>query len=395
MQGMIKKREGKRGTTYQVIITYKDAGGRFKKLWKTARSKREAEELRNELLVQAQRGIDIDPEQITFGEFLDKWLKDFGRTNLAPRTLESYISIIERHLKPELGAIPLRKLTPAHLREFYSRSLESGRRDNKVSKRGEDGNGGLTANTVHHFHRLIHLVLEHAVKWELVWRNVADAVDPPRRDNESEEEAQGLAFLTEDQVKILLDGIRTDYAWLPAYIALKTGTRLGETLGLRWEDVDLTHRTITIMQTLQTVNREIRVKRGAKTKKSRRTIDIPDTLVEVLKKHRLEQKKNRLAFGELYQDSGLVCTKEDGSPIKPSSFASHFVAVAKRAGLDISFHVLRHTHASLLIKAGIYPKILSERLGHSDIGTTYNVYGHLMAGAQREAAVKIDEAIPF
>ncbi|MDH7578057.1 MAG: site-specific integrase [Bacillota bacterium] len=182
--------------------------------------------------------------------------------------------------------------------------------------------------------------------------------------------------------------------FLPAYIAVNTGLRMGEVLGLRWQDIDFKRETLTVKQTLQTVNREIRIRPKAKTKGSQRTIDLPKNLIQELKKHRLEQKKNMLAFGELYQKQyDLVCCKEDGSPIKSSSFGSYFVSMAKRCGLDISFHALRHTHASLLIKAGVHPKVISERLGHSNIGITMDLYGHLMQGMQKEAANRIDNII--
>lgn len=386
MRGQIKKREGKRGITYQVIVTFKDTDGTFKKKWVTTKTKKEAEATLTELLAKVQRGVNIDPEKVTFGEYLDKWLNDFGRTNLAPRTLESYISIIERHLKPELGCIQLSKLTPAHLREFYSKSLTEGRHDGKITK----GNG-LTANTVRHFHRLIHLALKQAIRWELLTRNVADAVDPPKQQSEDDEETKGMVFLNEQEIKTLLNGLKETYLYFPALIALNTGMRLGEVLGLRWQDIDFKRETLTISQTLQTVNREIKIRHKAKTKGSQRTIDLPKTLINELKKHQLQQKKDRLSFGELYQKNDLVCCKEDGSPYRSTSFTSHFIDVAKRCGLDISFHGLRHTHASLLIKAGVHPKVISERLGHSRIGITMDLYGHLMQGMQREAASKIEE----
>jgi integrase len=339
-----------------------------------------------ELCSQFERGIDINPKKITFSEYLDKWLKDFGKTNLSPRTLESYESIIDRHLKPELGAIQLSKLSPAHLREFYTKSLTDGRVDNKQTK-----GKALTANTVHHFHRLIHLALKQAVRWELIFRNVADAVDPPKQQSENDEGSKDLVFLTEQEIETLFKTLKPTYAYLPAYIAVNTGMRIGEVLGLRWQDVDLEGKTLTIKQTLQTIKREIRVRNRAKTKGSRRTIDLPDNLIAVLKKEQTQQEtQKRWTYKDVYQDHDLVCAREDGAPIKPSSFGSYFVTLAHRAGLNISFHTLRHTHASLLLKAGEYPKVISERLGHSQIGITMDIYSHVMPGMQKQAAEKID-----
>jgi integrase len=386
MQGMIQKREGKRGTTWQVIISYTDQDGQARKLWRTTKTQKEAQILRNVLLVKVQQGVDIDPENITFSEYLDKWLKDFGKTNLSPRTLESYESIISKHLKPELGAIQLSKLSPAHLREFYTKSLTDGRVDNKQTK-----GKALTANTVHHFHRLIHLALKQAVRWELVGRNVADAVDPPKQASENSEEGKDLVFLNEQEIETLLTSIKVNYTYLPAYIAVNTGMRLGEVLGLRWQDVDLEAKTLTIKQTLQTIKREIKVRNRAKTKGSRRTIDLPDNLIAVLKKEATQQEtQKRWTYKDVYQDNGLVCCRENGAPYRPSTFGSYFRKLAIRAGLNISFHSLRHTHASLLLKAGVHPKVVSERLGHTKIGITMDLYSHVMPGMQKEAAQKID-----
>jgi hypothetical protein len=142
--------------------------------------------------------------KITFSGYLDKWLKDFGKTNLAPRTLESYESIIEKHLKPELGDIILQKLTPAHLREFYTKSLMEGRVDTKTETKGK----ALTANTVRHFHRLIHLALHQVVRWELVFRNVADAVDPPKQSSEQDEAANNIVFLREAEIETLFKTLK-------------------------------------------------------------------------------------------------------------------------------------------------------------------------------------------
>ncbi len=387
MRGSIRK-QGKDSWRITISLGWNEAKKKYDKYQETVKGlKRDAEARLAELITKFEKGININPEKITFGEYLDRWLNDYGRIKLAPRTLESYISIIKNHLKPNLGNIQLARLSPAHLREFYSKSLTEGRKDGKKSKGTK-----LTANTVGHFHRLIHLALNQAVKWELLSRNVAEAVDPPKQASELEEEVQDMVFLNEEEIERLLNGIKGTYLYLPAYIAVNTGMRMGEVLGLRWKDIDLKRETLTIRQTLQTINREIRIRPKAKTKGSQRTIDLPKNLIQELKKHRLEQKKNMLALGELYQKQyDLVCCREDGSPIKSTSFGSYFVTMAKRCGLNISFHALRHTHASLLIKAGVHPKVISERLGHSSISVTMDLYGHLMQGMQKEAARKIDE----
>lgn len=385
MQGMIQKREGKRGTTYQVIISYTDQNGKAKKLWRTTKGKKEAETLRNELLVQVQNGFDIDPEKMTIEEYFKKWLDD-RKGKVSQRTHYDYSLIAEKHIIPGLGHIPLSKLRPIDLRDFEAKLSKDGRKDNKKT-----ASPGLAAAYVHKIHVIIHEALHDALKWELVYRNVADAVDPPKVVREE------VIPLTEKQINDLLDGLKGTYLYVPTFIALATGLRLGEVLGLTWRDIDPETGILTVREA-QKIKRERAGKEityettygDPKSKNSKRSLDIPEDLIEVLKRHRLEQKKNRLACGEVYQDRGLVCCLEDGSPIKNESMGSRFSALAHRMGLDISFHTLRHTHASQLVRMKEDLKVISARLGHSGIGITADTYGHLYPDAQKEPARKIN-----
>lgn len=240
-------------------------------------------------------------------------------------------------------------------------------------------------------HRVIHEALSHAVKWELVGRNVADAVDPPRKAKKE------IAVLNRQQISELLAALKETYLYVPVLIAVTTGLRLGEVLGLRWQDVDFVRKTITVNQ-VQKLKKKMNADETntlefspPKTQKSRRTVAVPDALLEVLKRHRLEQKKRRLELGEIYQGTGeLVCCREDGTPINNSTLGSRFRTLARRVGFPISFHTQRHNHASLLLELGEDLKLVSERLGHTSISITADIYGHLSEGRQKEAARKID-----
>lgn len=207
----------------------------------------------------------------------------------------------------------------------------------------------------------------------------------------------------------MLETLEGTYLYIPTLIAVCTGMRLGEILGLRWEDVDLEQGTITVRQTSGVKRKdefaglpeEAIPKKGRnesylkppKTKKSRRTIDIPQVLVEALRRHRLQQKKDRLACGEIYQDNGLVCCWQDGTPILLSTFSSAFSEKARKAGVDINFHGLRHSHATWLFQMGEHPKAVSERLGYSKIGITLDLYTYAIPGIQKRLASKIDELL--
>lgn len=386
MRGSIRK-QGKESWRITVSLGKDPVTGRYKKYQETVRGKKaEAEARLCELITQLEKGINVNPEKLTFGEFLDRWLAAYAETNVSARTLHDYETVIRYHIKPELGHVLLAKLHPAHLRELYAKLLREGRKDGKKT-----APKGLSPAYVRKVHNIIHEALGCAVKWELAYRNVADAVDPPRVTRRE------VVPLGEEELDRLFAAVKETYLYVPTCIAAATGLRLGEVLGLRWQDVDLARGVITVRQA-QKIGRKREgdsityclTYDAPKTKTSRRALDIPPSLVELLKRHKLEQKKHKLAFGPAYQDNGLVCCLEDGGPIRNETFGSHFRKVAERAGLGISFHGLRHCHASWLVRMGESLKVISARLGHSGIGITADYYSHLFPDAQKEAARKID-----
>ena len=361
--------------------------GKYEKYQETFHgSKKDCDRRIAELINQFEKGVNINPEKITFGEYMDIWLKDYARKDLAPRTMIRHKGIIEMHLRPELGSIPLRKLTPAHLREYYTKALAHGRKDKKKSKGTQ-----LSGTTVLYHHRLIRKMLQDALKTELVYRNVADAVDAPKK------EQPEIKPLLKQDVPKLLKVLRNTYLYIPTLIAIATGARQGEVLGLQWKDVNLKEKTIFFRQQLQRfMNSEGEfemVLRPLKTKKSVRRMDIPDSLVSELQKHRLEQKKQCLAAGETWQEHGFVCCHQDGRPIIPFTLSSYFRVMARRAGLEISFHGLRHGHATELISAGMQMNAVRDRLGHSEVGITLNTYAHVTPNQQKEITRIADDIL--
>ncbi|WP_194175028.1 tyrosine-type recombinase/integrase [Desulfofundulus thermobenzoicus] len=362
--------------------------------------KRDAEKRLVDLIAQLQKGVKINPEKMTFGEFLDRWMQDYVMSNTSQRTIDGYESIIRNHLKPHLGDIPLQKLHPTHLRDLYSKLLKEGRKD------GKNGRKGLDPTTILHIHRVIHEALECAVKWELVHRNVADVVDPPKKSKDEEKEVQ---FLPREKIKDVLDVVKGTYLYIPTCIAVSTGARLGEVLALTWDDVDLKKMTVSIRRSIGLKRKEEYIGlpedklpnkgrneiyfKSTKTRQSKRTIDIPQWLVDELKKHRTQQKKDRLAYGKIYQDNNLVCCREDGSPHHPTTFSSIFSRTVKKAGINVTFHGLRHGHATWLFEEGEHPKAVSERLGHSKTGITLDLYTHHVKGTQKKIARKLDDIL--
>jgi len=215
------------------------------------------------------------------------------------------------------------------------------------------------------------------VRWGYVTRNVADAVTPPKVP-----QTEATALDEKQAVALLLQLQGTDL-YLPVLLALHTGMRSGEILGLHWRDVDLENRVLTVGTTLQSVDGEL-ILREPKSHAGRRRIPLTGATVDALKAHSAAQAEH-IASGETYSDNDLVVCRKDGSPWHPSTFSAAWIAARNRLGPRVRFHDLRHTHASLLARSRAPAKVLQERLGHATAAFTLNVYGHLLPGVQEQA----------
>lgn len=354
--------------------------GKRRQKWVTVKgSKRDAERALAEMIAQVERGEWADPGKLTVADFLRQWLAAHG-PNLSPATKRRYEVAVEMHIIPRLGAVRLAKLTPAHVQQFLTYDIQQGRRDRK-------GKPGLhPATALYHF-RVLHRALAQAVKWGLLARNPCDGAEPPRPPR------QEFAALDAEQARAVLDAVRGTNAYMPALLSLATGMRLGEVLALRWEDVDLEAGLISVRRSLYSPAKGQYVFKEPKSASSRRAIEIGPDLAAALRRHRAEQARARLAAGERWQDWGLVCCREDGSPLLPQSVSSRFADLVRRAGIKVRFHDLRHAHATLLAQRGLHPKLLSARLGHSGVGITLDLYAHAMPGMQREAASWLESVL--
>lgn len=380
MRGHIRPR-GK--DTWALII---DVGkdpetGKRKQRWFTFKgTKREAENELARLVHEANQGTLPDATKLTVGQYLERWLQDYVRTSTSQRTYDRYRQVIQLHLAPALGSIRLADLRPLHLQGYYTKALAEGRKDGRQ--------GGLHPRTVLQHHRIIHEALEHAVRWQLVPRNVADAVTPPRVEHRE------AVMPAEDDVQRLLEAARGDRMYIPILLAVTAGLRRGEIAGLRWRDIDFEAGTLTVRQTLQLSPEKGYFFKEPKSAKGRRTIKLPPTTVEALRQHRKEQARLRLLVGEKYQDNDLVFCRPDGRHADLRNFTNHFWAVLDKAGLPhMPFHALRHFHATLLLSSGVPLRAVSDRLGHAAPSVTVNVYNHLLPGAEEGAARMVEEAL--
>jgi len=372
MRGHITKR-GK--NSYSIAISMgKDATtGKYKYQWVSVKgTKKDAEKRLSEILHQLDNGTFIKPGKTTFGEYLEKWLSDYAKPNLSPRGFERYQGIITKHLIPDFGSITLTQLKPEHLQKHYTDKL----------------NNGLSAGTVRYHHAVIHKALQTAVKWGLINRNVADGVDVPRaRHNE-------MQTWDEYEINRFLEAAKNSPYYALFYTALYTGMRRSELLALRWCDVDFIFSQISVSRSLHHLKDGSYIFTQPKSAKSKRTISLSSFAIVALHEHRNKQEAIRAPLGITLKDDDLVFSTLEGKPLRPNTITRAWNTIAQNAGVKIiRLHDARHSHASLMLKAGIHPKIVQERLGHSTIAMTLDTYSHVTPGLQQAAAESFDRLL--
>ena len=372
----------RRGKNRWEISIYRGLGPGGRKLYKfhsVKGSKADAERERARLVNSSNTGTYVAPSKVTVGEFLQRWLSDYAKGQVAPTTFQRYEQIVRQHLVPALGHVRLAKLQPQELMACYAKALQDGRQ----TRRG----GTLSATSVLQHHRILRCALRQAVMEGLLVVNPADRVKAPRKVRRE------MLALDEAQTARLLSVARSTALYVPILLAASSGLRRGEILGLRWKDLDLATGLLTVQQTLEETRAGLTFKQP-KTAKSRRCIPLPAFAVASLKQHRAEQGKVRLRLGPAYSDLDLVCANPLGGPMRPNSLSPAFAKLVRRGGLpSIRFHDLRHGHASQLLKQGVNPKVVSERLGHATVGLTLDVYSHVLPGVQEQAVEQFGLAI--
>jgi len=382
---MAKRRGNGEGTIYkrqdgtwagQVSIGYDPVTGKLKRKSFYGKTRKEVADKMAKALQEVSSGTYVEPVQTTIGEWLDKWLAGYKKGQLKPSTYESYETLINVHIKPALGNVPMAKLQAHMLQTFYNEKLEKGR---------ADGKGGLSTRVVRYLHVIIRQALQQAVKEGLLPRNVADATSPPTVKNKE------MRPLTEEELLKFFEVARDDRLFAAYVLAATTGLRRGELLGLCWDCVDLENGVITVQRQLLVLKNGLSLEETTKSKSGRRSVVLPDDTIRELKAHKKRQAQEKLLLGEAYQNNGLVFCKEDGTPLDPREFTKRFQRHLEKAGLPkVRLHDLRHTHASLLLARGVHPKVVQERLGHSSITMTLDLYSHLTPGLQEAAAATLN-----
>jgi integrase len=436
----------RRGDVYYVKIELDPdpATGKRRTKWHSGyRTKREAERARVDLLSKFDRGVYVEPSQETVAEFLDHWLVSI-RPTLKATTWNGYRSKVRNHVLPYIGGMRLSRVDGGTLNALYTQLLEGGRR--KPSRTGKgyspavvaraqelradglslqatadhlqvefdaashitkdtlasllrrqaayradlttvDDSLALDPSTVKAVHVVLHKAFGAAVKWEHLAKNPVDQADPPR----VPVDADNVQTWTAEQLREFLSftassGDRNHALWV---LLATTGMRRGEALGLRWQDVDLNTGRLRVVQTLLSINGKIAVSEP-KTARGRRPIALDPATVAVLREHRREVLEERMLVAPDHYDEGLVFSRVDGSALRPETVSSTFLRQQGKVNVPrLTVKGLRHTWATLALEQGIHPKVVQERLGHTTVNITLQVYSHVSPTLQDEAASQI------
>jgi integrase len=309
---------------------------------------------------QLRDGVLPKDDTTTVSQFFTHYLDTVAKHNLKPKTLESYSSLLNIHIIPGIGKVKLKDLRPDHLQALYSKKLES----------------GLSRRTVHYIHSIIHKFLDQALRWDMIIRNVSDLVDAPTPLRRK------LTVWNRQEVNRFLESTRGSRFWIVYMLCIYGGFREGEVLGIHKGDVDLARGAVTVNNTVQYLLGRGVVIGSPKTNSSRRAVKLPPTVMVPLMKHIEGMEDNQK----------LLFVTASGKPINPRFLIKHFKADTASAGLpEIRLHDLRVTMGTLALSAGIHPKAVQERLGHSSINLTLTTYSSVLPDIQDEAADKLDK----
>lgn len=342
------------------------------------KTRKEVKDKLTKALHDQQQGTLIASGPLTVEQFLTDWLENTHKRLIRPRTYERYREAVYLHLIPSLGKHQLQKLTVQHIQAFYT------------LKESE----GLASTTIIYYHSVLHNALNVAVKRELVSRNVCDLASPPRK---VQHEIQPL---TEEQAQKLLTTIK-GHRWEALYtLALATGLRRGEILGLKWQDINFSTGILHVRRILSRVPTETPgrghtyVEAEPKTRKSRRSVVIAPFALAALKWHYSQQELAKLKVGAAWQEHDYVFCTPVGRYLNPNHVVAELKKLLHLAGLpEIRFHDLRHSAATFLLSAKVHPKVVQEILGHTQIGTTMDIYSHVLPGMQEDAMSKLQDAL--
>ena len=377
------------GNKYKVTISAGfDAANHRKRIYKTIEAKSEAaaQKAANALEAEVLKGEYVEPTRLSFADYVEKWKKDAER-KLAPKTYFRYCEMLTSRIIPNIGHVKLEKLNPVLLEEFYNKLREPQKRERKK----KDGRKKVTVytlseKTLRHHHRLISTILNKAYRAGLIKENPCNRVDAPRPKRKE------LNIYTEEQLATLINAIEPAELKFKTciHIALAGGLRLGEIMGLEWQDVDFDKSTITICRTSQYLPGKGIFTKDPKNETSKRTISLPLMVMNLIAQLQEEQTAQAEKLANKWEGSDRLFTTATGGPMHTYTPTKWFNSFLKENGLPpLPFHGLRHTSASYLIAAGQDVVTVAKRLGHSNSNITLSTYAHAFKKRDEEAAEKM------
>jgi len=364
----------------------KDAEGNYIRHTKTVkcRTKREAESEYAKFKIEVETGQYIKPQRMTFAQFVDEWREKYANEHLAERTLYTYDSNLKLRIIPTFGHLRMEDITPLLVADFLqSLSKTGGRKDGK--------DGSLSSGSVQYNHRILKNIFSRAVEWEVIKRNPVAPVQKPKVSYKD------VLPYDESEVKTLMQALEKEpIHWqVMVKLAIHTGLRRGELLALEWRHVDWDRGHIDVQQSVSSTTAGVAKVKEPKTKKSRRKVGLSAAMLELLREFQRHQSEERNAIEDWQGgDKLFIFAHPDGKAFHHERPYQWFRIFLKKNKLRyIRFHDLRHTAATLLINQGVHAKVIAERLGHGDITTTMNIYGHALQAADKDAANKVSDIL--
>lgn len=344
-------------------------------------------------VTEVQNGLVIDGKSLKFSEFTEIWKRDYGSKELAPSTYKRYCRMLETRLLPYFGHFYINKIKPTDIMKFYDLLEKDTQLVRKKGNNGSKTKKPLSGKTILEHHRLLRAMLHKAVYWQLIVANPAERVQPPKARKPKRRSYD------DDQTKILLENLEllpsedTKYK-VAIILTVFTGVRLGELMGLEWQDVDFKNGIISINRSSQYLADMGVFTKVPKTESSIREIAIPEFIIALLDEYKLWYEEQKSIYGELWTNSDRLFVQADDKPMHPSTISKWFVKYVGQIGLPvINFHGLRHTNASLLVAQNIDIAVISARLGHAQISTTLDFYVHPLLSHNRKAGYALENLL--
>ncbi len=348
----------------------------------SAKSMTEAKNQLALFIAECERGEYCNMTNMTLKDFSDKWLKEYVQIQLAPATQLDYEKELKNWILPALGHIKLKNLKPLHIVQFYNSLETASRLDGKE--------GTISGKSKLNLHRILSSMLNDAVQWQIMASNPTTKVAPPKTNKTVAE-----SYDEEWTAKLLECLAQEEFKWqVITCIAIYTGMRRGEIMGLEWKDIDFNNSFITIVRSSQYIPGVGLITKEPKTESSKRRLTVSDFLIDTLKKYKEYQSEEKEKCGDKWIENDRLFTAWNGEPMHPDSVCNWFTKFIKKYLLPkISFKSLRHTNATILINKGINIRAVSARLGHANTSTTLNIYTHALQSVDRAAANVLEETL--